>query len=128
MTSRSLASAGPGVLRNSIARDLYSGDHLARITSLTMAIFLIGPAVAPSVGELILLADDWRLVFAAALPLQARRVVHHSGILPVVPRQPVANHFDQDNLAEHPVASKPLGLRSVCLASFWTPRPCGAGS
>jgi len=64
-----LGAAAPSVLRNSIARDLYSGDHLARITSLTMAIFLIGPAVAPSVGELILLADDWRLVFAAAVPL-----------------------------------------------------------
>jgi len=70
-----LGAAGPGVLRNSIARDLYSGDRLARITSLTMAIFLIGPAVAPSVGELILLGDDWRLVFAAAVPLSVVGIV-----------------------------------------------------
>ena len=64
-----LGAAAPSVLRNSIARDLYSGDRLARITSLTMAIFLIGPAVAPSIGELILLSGNWRLVFAAAVPL-----------------------------------------------------------
>ena len=61
-----LGAAAPSVLRNSIARDLYSGDRLARITSLTMAIFLIGPAIAPSIGELILLTGNWRLVFAAA--------------------------------------------------------------
>ena len=64
-----LGAAAPSVLRNSIARDLYSGDRLARVTSLTMAIFLIGPAIAPSIGELILLTDNWRLVFAAAVPL-----------------------------------------------------------
>lgn len=64
-----LGAAAPSVLRNSIARDLYSGDRLARITSLTMAIFLVGPAIAPSVGELILLSGNWRLVFAAAVPL-----------------------------------------------------------
>ena len=64
-----LGAAAPSVLRNSIARDLYSGDKLARITSLTMAIFLIGPAVAPSVGELIILAGSWRSVFAVAVPL-----------------------------------------------------------
>ncbi|MEZ5245490.1 MAG: MFS transporter [Acidimicrobiales bacterium] len=64
-----LGAAAPSVLRNSIARDLYSGDRLARITSLTMAIFLVGPAIAPSIGEVILLSGNWRLVFAAAVPL-----------------------------------------------------------
>ncbi len=70
-----LGAAGPSVLRNSIARDLYSGDRLARVTSLTMAIFLIGPAIAPSVGELILLTGEWRFVFAAAVPLAFVAVV-----------------------------------------------------
>ncbi|MEZ5167559.1 MAG: MFS transporter [Acidimicrobiales bacterium] len=60
----------PQVLRNSIARDLYAGDRLAH-TSLTMAIFLVGPAIAPSVGELILLAGSWRWVFASAVLLAA---------------------------------------------------------
>ena len=64
-----LGAAAPSVLRNSIARDLYSGDKLAQITSMAMAIFLMGPAIAPSIGELILLSDDWRWVFAAAVPL-----------------------------------------------------------
>jgi DHA1 family bicyclomycin/chloramphenicol resistance-like MFS transporter len=64
-----LGAAAPSVLRNSMARDLYSGDKLAQITSVTMAIFLIGPAIAPSFGELILLSGSWRWVFAAAIPL-----------------------------------------------------------
>ncbi|MEM7139819.1 MAG: MFS transporter [Actinomycetota bacterium] len=70
-----LGAAAPSVLRNSIARDLYTGDKLAQITSVTMAIFLIGPAIAPSIGELILLSGSWRWVFAAAVPLGLVAVV-----------------------------------------------------
>lgn len=64
-----LGAAAPSVLRNSIARDLYSGDALARITSITMGIFLLGPAVAPAIGEGLLVLGSWRLAFAAGIPL-----------------------------------------------------------
>lgn len=64
-----LGAAAPSVLRNSISRDLYSGDKLAQITSMAMAIFLMGPAIAPAIGELILLSGEWRWVFAGAVPL-----------------------------------------------------------
>lgn len=70
-----LGAAAPSVLRNSIARDLYSGDKLAQITSMAMAIFLMGPAVAPAVGELILLSGEWRWVFAGAVPLAVLGIV-----------------------------------------------------
>lgn len=70
-----LGAAAPAVLRTSIARDLYSGDQLARITSFAMAVFLIGPAIAPSVGEAVLLVGSWRLVFAAAVPLAVVGIV-----------------------------------------------------
>jgi len=64
-----VGAAAPSVLRPAIARDLYEGDQMARITSIVMSIFLIGPALAPSVGELIMLAGSWRYVFVAALVL-----------------------------------------------------------
>jgi len=64
-----VGAAAPSVLRPAIARDLYEGDQMARITSIVMSIFLIGPALAPSVGELIMLAGSWRYVFVAALLL-----------------------------------------------------------
>lgn len=62
-------AAAPALLRTTIARDLYGGDRMARVVAVTMAVFLIGPAIAPAVGEGILLAGSWRLVFAAALIL-----------------------------------------------------------
>jgi len=64
-----VGAAAPSVLRPAIARDLYEGDQMARITSIVMAIFLIGPALAPSVGELIMLAGSWRYVFVGGLVL-----------------------------------------------------------
>jgi len=64
-----VGAAAPSVLRPAIARDLYEGDQMARITSIVMSIFLIGPAMAPAVGELIMLAGSWRYVFVGGLVL-----------------------------------------------------------
>lgn len=66
-----VGAASPSVLRPAIARDLYEGDQMARITSIVMGIFLIGPAIAPSVGELIMMAGSWRYVFVGGLLLAA---------------------------------------------------------
>ncbi len=64
-----LGAAAPGVLRSTIARDLYAGDQMARVISIMMAFFLIGPVFVPLLGEAILLLGSWRLVFAAGLIL-----------------------------------------------------------
>ncbi|MCU0948429.1 MAG: multidrug effflux MFS transporter [Porphyrobacter sp.] len=48
-----------------IIRDRVGGDKMARMMSLIFVIFLMVPAIAPSIGELILLAFDWRAIFAA---------------------------------------------------------------
>ncbi|MFV2039568.1 MAG: MFS transporter, partial [Acidimicrobiales bacterium] len=64
-------AAAPGVLRLAVARDLYQGNQMARVMSITMAFFLIGPILVPLVGEGILSLGSWRWVFAAALILAA---------------------------------------------------------
>ena len=64
-----LGAAAPAMLRTTIPRDLYEADRMARVTAVTMAVFLIGPAFAPAVGEGILLLGSWRLVFAAPILL-----------------------------------------------------------
>ena len=56
-------AAAPAGLRGAIARDLYSGDQMARVMSLMMAIFMVGPIAAPLVGEAILYVFDWQAVF-----------------------------------------------------------------
>jgi DHA1 family bicyclomycin/chloramphenicol resistance-like MFS transporter len=60
-----LAAASVTVTR-SVIRDLYSGRHMARVMSLTFVVFLIVPIVAPSIGQLVLLAAPWRYIFILA--------------------------------------------------------------
>ena len=57
--------AGIVALPPAIIRDRVGGDKMARMMSLIFVIFLMVPALAPSVGELILLVADWRAIFLA---------------------------------------------------------------
>jgi MFS transporter, DHA1 family, multidrug resistance protein len=57
-----LAAASVTVTR-SVVRDLYSGRQMARVMSLTFVVFLTVPILAPSLGQLILLAAPWRYIF-----------------------------------------------------------------
>ncbi len=56
-------SAGSVIVTRSVIRDFYSGRHMARVMSLTFVVFLMVPVLAPSVGQLILLALPWRYIF-----------------------------------------------------------------
>lgn len=58
-------AAGIVALPPAIIRDRVGGDKMAKMMSLIFVIFLMVPAIAPSIGELILLIGDWRLIFAA---------------------------------------------------------------
>ena len=69
------AAAGP-VLARAILRDCYSGTALARSMSTAMAIFSIGPILAPFIGYGIQSMGHWRLIFAALAAFAA-------GLLPV---------------------------------------------
>ncbi len=57
--------AGIVALPPAIIRDRVGGDKMAKMMSLIFVIFLMVPAIAPSIGELILLVADWRAIFAA---------------------------------------------------------------
>jgi len=58
-------AAGIVALPPAIIRDKVGGDRMARMMSLIFVIFMLVPAIAPSIGELILLVADWRTVFLA---------------------------------------------------------------
>lgn len=55
--------SGPYVATISIVRDKYSGAQMARIMSLIMMVFMVAPAVAPSLGQLIIHFFGWREIF-----------------------------------------------------------------
>jgi DHA1 family bicyclomycin/chloramphenicol resistance-like MFS transporter len=58
-----LAVAGPRIAALAMVRDLYSGERMASISSYSMMIFVLVPAVAPLIGQQIMLAFDWRAIF-----------------------------------------------------------------
>lgn len=58
-----LGVAGPYVSAISIVRDKYTGNEMARIMSLVMMIFIMVPALAPSIGQAVLLVSSWRYIF-----------------------------------------------------------------
>ena len=58
-----LGIAGPYVSAISIVRDKYTGNEMARVMSFVMLIFIMVPALAPSLGQAVLLVSSWRYVF-----------------------------------------------------------------
>ena len=60
-----LAAAAPRVASVAMVRDLFSGREMARIMSFVMLIFSLVPALAPSLGALIIALSDWRGIFIA---------------------------------------------------------------
>lgn len=64
-----IAAAGPRTVILAMTRDSYEGDDMARIMSLTLAVFLIVPILAPGLGELLLQVGSWRTTTLAAAAL-----------------------------------------------------------
>jgi DHA1 family bicyclomycin/chloramphenicol resistance-like MFS transporter len=62
-----LGTAATRVIAMSIVRDCYSGRRMASVMSLAMMIFISVPVIAPSIGQIIMLAAQWRGVFIALL-------------------------------------------------------------
>jgi DHA1 family bicyclomycin/chloramphenicol resistance-like MFS transporter len=57
-------AAGIIALPPAIIRDRVGGDKMARMMSMIFVIFLMVPAVAPTIGEAILQVGNWRAIFS----------------------------------------------------------------
>lgn len=62
-----LGAAGPRTITLAVVRDTYSGERMSRAMSLIMAVFVIVPVVAPSIGALATSVMSWRWLFASVL-------------------------------------------------------------
>jgi DHA1 family bicyclomycin/chloramphenicol resistance-like MFS transporter len=58
-----ISGAAGRVLVVSVVRDCFAGRQMARVMSISFMIFLAVPVLAPSIGQLILLFGNWRLIF-----------------------------------------------------------------
>ncbi|MCC6007476.1 MAG: multidrug effflux MFS transporter [Rhodobacteraceae bacterium] len=62
-----LGGAGPRTVTIALMRDLYAGRMMARIMSIVMTVFLMVPALAPWMGQIIINLAGWRWVFGSFL-------------------------------------------------------------
>ncbi len=60
-----LGVAGPRTASIAMVRDLYKGREMARIMSFVMVVFILVPALAPLMGQVVMLAWGWRSVFVS---------------------------------------------------------------
>ncbi|HSJ72503.1 MAG TPA: multidrug effflux MFS transporter [Acidimicrobiia bacterium] len=58
-----LGAAGPRVVALSVVRDVYEGEAMARALSFIMAVFLLVPIIAPTLGAVVLEVGRWQMVF-----------------------------------------------------------------
>ena len=59
-----LGAAAVRIVTLGAIRDRYHGDQMAKILSYVLAIFLLVPMVAPSLGAVLISIGDWRWIFA----------------------------------------------------------------
>ncbi len=91
------AAVGISVAR-AIVRDNFTGEQSARVMN-TIGIFLaIGPAVAPTLGSLLMMAFDWRAIFLA--------MVGYGGVLLIA----VWRFLPETNRSPDPSRASPAGL------------------
>ncbi|WP_347138699.1 multidrug effflux MFS transporter [Paracoccus sp. SSK6] len=60
-----LGASGARIVGLALIRDLYSGREMARISSFVMMVFIMIPALAPSIGAGIIWFSGWHGVFVA---------------------------------------------------------------
>jgi len=58
-----IGTAGPRTVTMALVRDLYAGRAMARIMSFVMAVFIVVPALAPSLGMVVSNTFGWRAIF-----------------------------------------------------------------
>lgn len=61
--AQGFGAAAPRIIVTAVVRDCYSGRQMAKVTSYTMMAFMAAPVFAPSIGQAIMLAGSWRMVF-----------------------------------------------------------------
>jgi DHA1 family bicyclomycin/chloramphenicol resistance-like MFS transporter len=70
-----LGAAGPRSVTIALVRDQYEGRAMARVMSLVMAVFIMVPALAPGIGQVILMIAHWRAIFGFMLIVAAISLV-----------------------------------------------------
>jgi DHA1 family bicyclomycin/chloramphenicol resistance-like MFS transporter len=88
-----LGAASPRAMSLTIARDRFSGDAMTRVVSTVMMFFQLSPAVAPLLGQGLLVIGPWQLTFlftAAVAGLTMLWTRQFAETLPAARRAPLS--------------------------------------
>lgn len=118
-----LGAAGPRVVALAIIRDLYSGRAMAQIMSFVMMVFTLVPALAPSLGAVLIDFGGWHAVFYAFALFSAVGMVWFTlrlpETLPVTQRRPFrlgALGAAAREMMSHPVVRLSIIVQAFCFA------------
>ncbi len=64
-----IGAAGPRIVCVALVRDQYEGREMARIMSFVMGVFILVPAMAPAIGQGIIMISGWRAIFVSFLAI-----------------------------------------------------------
>ena len=122
-----LGAAGPRVVALAIVRDLFSGRGMARIMSFVMTVFTLFPAIAPSLGALIIDMSSWRGIFwafvAFATVSTTWLMVRLPETLPKENRRPFSVKTLWGSVKEivaHPVVRISIAVQALVFAMLFT--------
>jgi DHA1 family bicyclomycin/chloramphenicol resistance-like MFS transporter len=59
--------AAPRTMSIAMIRDSYEGDHMAKIVSIVVMVFILVPVVAPTLGQFLMNHYDWKFIFTFTL-------------------------------------------------------------
>lgn len=59
--------SAPRTISIAMVRDRFSGNHMAKVMSFVVVIFILVPVVAPAIGKIMLVLYGWRSIFYSQL-------------------------------------------------------------
>jgi len=62
-------AAAPRIVSIALVRDRYEGRAMAQIMSFVMAVFIIVPAIAPAIGQGVMMLSGWRMTFGLLIAM-----------------------------------------------------------
>ncbi len=68
-------AAATRVVTTAMVRDCYSGREMARVMSFVMAVFILVPAIAPLLGQGVLMVASWHYIFVMFLAMAVLNLV-----------------------------------------------------
>ncbi len=122
-----IGAAGPRVVSVAIVRDLFSGRDMARVLSIVMMIFTLVPAIAPTLGVVIISFSGWRSIFAAFITFSLISTIWLLVRLPetlaIENRRPLRIRLMADAVRDmftHPIVRITIAVQTLSMAMLFS--------